>query len=140
MQLSLIELSFSTVGNKVKKSNSENSAMLFWMTKNLLTKKPIGKKLPEVSKRIFPRREKIHGNYISSLLSHIFSIEFFCCIFIIHYSEAIFLVTPSKQIRLFGLQLNVYSRHSFSIWNGKNERQERKKREMVLSQANAYSC
>lgn len=128
MQLSLIELSFSTVGNKVKKSNSENSAMLFWMTKNLCIKKPIGKKLPEVSKRIFPRREKIHGNYISSLLSHIFSIEFFCCIFIIHYSEAIFLVTPSKQIRLFGLQLNVYSRHSFSIWNGKNGRQERKKK------------
>lgn len=130
MLLSLIELSFSTTENKVKKKTTLKIRLCYFeWQKNLLKKKPIGKKLPEVSKRIFPRREKNSWKlHFISIIAHFFHWIFFC-IFVMYYSEAIFLVTQSKQIRLFGLQLNVYSRHSFSIWNGKNGRREREKKE-----------
>lgn len=140
MQLSLIELSFSTVGNKVKKSNSENSAMLFCMTKNFLIKKPIGKKLPEVSKRIFPRREKNAWKlHCISIIAH-----FFHWIFLLYFHNTLFrshfsgyteqtnsIIWPSIECLFKTFIFNL----KWKEWASRE-----KKKEMVLSQANAYSC
>lgn len=129
MQLSLIESSFSTVKYKVKKSNSENSAMLFWMPKTLLiVKKANWEEIARGFKtNISKKRKNSWKLYFISIIAYFFHWIFFC-IFVMYYSEAIFLVTQSKQIRLFGLQLNVYSRHSFSIWNGKEWASREKKK------------
>lgn len=56
------------------------------MTKKLLMKKPIGKKLPEVSKRIFPRREKNSWKlHFISIIAH-----FFHWIFLLYFHNTLF--------------------------------------------------